>query len=81
MDTSITGAHSHSPDELASQLKLRYAKDKTVNAEINLKNKSDKQLRLNGDASLAFPGELWMETVQYNWVRYDNNNNNNNNEL
>jgi len=36
---------------------MKYAKDKDVKAEINLKDKSDKQIRMNGDASLSFPGE------------------------
>ena len=58
VDTSVTGVHSHSPDSLASKMTLKYAKDKNVKAEVNLKNKSDKQLRMNGDVSLSFPGEL-----------------------
>ena len=57
VDTSITGVHSHSPGSLASKMTMKYAKNKDVKAEINLKDKSDKQIRMNGDASLSFPGE------------------------
>ena len=75
VDTSITGVHSHSPGSLASKMTMKYAKDKDVKAEINLKDKSDKQIRMNGDASLSFPGESivcssWSGTAGCDSVLY-----------
>ena len=57
MDYAVNGDHSHSPDSLASSMNVKYGKGKVVKAEVNLKDKSTKQVKINGDASLAFPGE------------------------
>ncbi|XP_070194611.1 uncharacterized protein [Littorina saxatilis] len=56
IDTTLVGDHSHSPNSLGSKVTLKYGKDGFVTGEVNMKDKSDSSIRLNGDASLAFPG-------------------------
>nr|KAG5709527.1 hypothetical protein BaRGS_001577 [Batillaria attramentaria] len=56
VDTLVTGGHSHAPDTLQSKVSVTYDKSKSVEAGINLRDKSDDKLRMMGDASLAYPG-------------------------
>ncbi|KAL8584622.1 hypothetical protein ACOMHN_002351 [Nucella lapillus] len=59
VDYSLNGAHSHSPNSLSSEMTFNYQKDNAVKAKVNLKGNLQKQMKVNGDASLSFPGHKY----------------------
>jgi hypothetical protein len=67
------GSHTHNPDFLTSKVALDYAKDKTVKGEVTLKNKGDDdKLKMSGDGSLSFPGQLAAKLHRFHYDSLQN---------
>ena len=60
IDLLLAGKHTHTPKMVDSDMKLTYAKNKSVSVSLLLEDRSSKAINMNGRASIAWPGSEYV---------------------